>query len=131
MEGAFSIKEHEYAICVQFDRGTEITPDLIIRAMDRENDLHAIIGRCDLWDFRGCTPSEDFGYDAMLKIIHHIETHYNDEWSTKTAILVDETIQFGLSRMFQILIDEFPTQIGIFQDEVKARYWVSEKRETP
>ena len=131
MEGAFTIKEKEQAVCVQFEQGTEVTPDLIIQAMDRENELHAIVGRCDLWDFRGCTPSEDFGYDAMLKIINHIETHYNDEWSTKTAILVDETIQFGLSRMFQILIDEFPTQVGIFKDAAKAHHWVCEKRERP
>lgn len=129
--GAFTIMEQDRAVCVQFKRGTEVTPDLIIRAMDRENALHDIAGRNDLWDFRGCSPSEDFGYDAMLKIIHHIETHYNDEWSTKTAILVDDTIQFGLSRMFQILIDEFPTQVSIFQDEGKAHRWVSGKGERP
>ena len=127
----FTITEQAHGICVQFARGTEITPDLIIRAMDRENERHAVTGRCDLWDFRGCFPSIDFGYDAMLKIIHHIESNYNDEWSAKTAILVDKTIQFGLSRMFQILIDEFPTQVLIFQDEIEARRWVSEKEERP
>lgn len=125
----FAITEQAYGICVQFVPGHEITPEMIICAMDRENELHAIIGRCDLWDFRGCIPSMEFGYDAMLKIIHHIESNYNDEWSTKTAILVDETIQFGLSRMFQILIDEFPTQVRIFQDEPEALLWVGEKKE--
>ena len=129
MEDAFSINEFDHAIRVQFERGTEITPDLIICAMDRENELHSIVGRCDLWDFRGCTPSADFGYNAMLKIVHHIESHYNDEWSTRTAILIDETIQFGLSRMFQILFDEFPTQVAIFQDDVKACHWVSKRGE--
>lgn len=131
MEGAYSIVEQEHGILVRFKEGSEVTPDLIIEAMDSENGRYPIVGRYDLWDFRGCPPSDDFDYQAMLKIIHHIETHYNDEWSTKTAILVDEAIQFGLSRMFQILIDDFPTQVAIFLDEAKARHWIREKGETP
>lgn len=123
MEGPFEIKKQAYGVMVRFKAGIEVTPELVIEAMDRENELYAITGRTDLWDFRNCRPSADFGYDAMQRLIFHIENCYQ-EWSTKTAILVDETSQFGLSRMFQTLVEGYPTQIGVFKEEKTANQWV-------
>jgi hypothetical protein len=105
-----------------------VTPDLIIDAMDRENELYSFRGRHDLWDFRGCHPGPDFGYDAMSRVVEHIEIKYGGEdWSVKTALLVDDTIQYGLSRMFQILVDGYLTRINIFQNEADARHWISKR----
>jgi hypothetical protein len=131
MAGEYAIVERERGVWVQFKGGSEITPDLIIEAIDREIELFHLAGQYNVWDFRGCFPSDDFGYSAMLRIIQHKETHYSDQWSAKTAILVDGAIQFGLSRMFQILYDGFPPQIAVFRDEARARLWIGEKTEKP
>ncbi len=131
MAGEYTIEEQEHCVYVQFKGGSEVTPEMIIEALDCENALYPVGKQYDLWDFRGCFPSGSFGYNAMLKIVDHIETHFSDNWGVRTALLVDDATQFGLSRMFQILSDVFPVQITIFQDEVEARRWVSEKGETP
>lgn len=127
MDEPFTIEIQDYGILVRFQSGTELSPELIIRAIERENELHELHGRQDLWDFRDCRISVDFGYDAVLKVVDHIQNKYHDDWAAKSGILVDETIKFGLSRMFQQLIDDYPTQIGVFQDESAARQWVGQK----
>ena len=124
----FRIEHQGQCICVGFERGTELTVELIIEAMDRENDLYEIKGRCDLWDFRGCQPSQNFGYEAMNRLVEAIKSRTGGgPWSDKTALLVDDATQYGLSRMFQILVDGFPTQIGIFMDEAEARDWLGRR----
>lgn len=123
----YKIEKQAHCIRVAFHKGAQISPDDIIEAMDQENWLYEIEGRHDLWDFRGCRPSPDFGFDAMSRVVAHIESNYGNIWSDKTALLVDDTIQLGLSRMFQILVDEYPTHIGIFQDESDAQAWISRK----
>jgi hypothetical protein len=121
----FRIEHQGKCIHIGFERGAELTVDQIIEVMDRENDLYEIKGRYDLWDFRGCRPSPSFGYEAMNRIVEHIKIrHGQGPWSDKTALLVDDATQYGLSRMFQILVDGFPTQIGIFMDEAEARDWL-------
>ena len=126
-EQPYKIEKQDHCIQVEFSKGLEITPELIINAMDHENALYDIKGRHDLWDFRGCRPSPNFGYDAMSRVVLHILSHTDGNWSEKTALLVDDTIQYGLSRMFQILVDEYPTRIEIFQNEADARAWISRK----
>ncbi len=123
----YKIEKQDHGIKVEFKRGTEITPDMIIEAMDHENELYEIKGRHDLWDFRGCYPTPSFGYDAMSLVVEHIASNYGGNWSDKTALLVDDTIQYGLSRMFQILVEGYPTHIGIFRNEDDARLWISQK----
>ena len=110
---------------VEFQKGLEISPDDVIEAMVHENELFAIKGRHDFWDFRGCRPSPDFGYDAMSRVVEYITSNFGGTWSNKTALLVDDSTQYGLSRMFQTLVDGYPTQVGIFLNEDEARDWIS------
>jgi hypothetical protein len=121
----YKIAEKDNCIRVEFQKGLEISPDVIIEAMNHENQLYGIKGRHDWWDFRGCRPSPDFGYDAMSRVVEHITASYSGNWSDKTALLVDDSTQYGLSRMFQTLVDGYPTQIGIFLNEDDARRWIS------
>jgi hypothetical protein len=127
-QGPYTIECQGHAVRIQFEPGCEVTPELIIHAMDRENELFEIKGRQTVWDFRGCTPSPNFGYDTMHRVVEYIETMYAEADTTnKTALLVDETIQYGLSRMFQMLMDGYPGQIGIFHREEQARHWLGQK----
>jgi len=127
-KASFKIEKYDHWIRVEFQRGTEVTPEVLMAAMDRENAVYEVKGRYHLWDFRGCHPSPDFGYDAMHRVVEHIENRPGAaDWSDKTALLVDESIQYGLSRMFQILVDGYPTQVGIFKEEEAARLWIGQK----
>lgn len=123
-KGLYIIDRDADCIRVRFEQGTQLTSDLIIAAVDEENALFAIKGRYDLWDFRGCLPGPDLGYEAVNRVVDHIENRYGQaDGTNKLALLVDNTTQYGLSRMFQTLMDGYPTQIGIFEDETQARLW--------
>ena len=52
--GVYKIEKLAHCIRVIFKRGMTIGPDDIIEAIDQENEIYAIEGRHDLWDFRGC-----------------------------------------------------------------------------
>ncbi len=123
----YKVKEQDQYIRVEFQKGLEISPDVIIEAINHENELYAIKGRHDVWDFRGCRPSPDFGYDAMSRVVEYITSNFDGNWSNKTALLVDDSTQYGLSRMFQALVDGYPTHIGIFLNEDDALLWISQK----
>ena len=126
--GPYTIDKDVDFVRVRFEKGTRVTSGLIINAVDQENALFAIKGRHDLWDFRGCFPCADLGYDAVNKVVNHIESNYREaDGTNKLALLVDDKTQYGLSRMFQTLMDGYPTQISIFQDETQARQWFGQQ----
>ena len=126
--GPYTIDKDVDFVRVRFEKGTRVTSELIINAVDQENALFAIKGRHDLWDFRGCFPCADLGYDAVNKVVNHIESNYREaDGTNKLALLVDDKTQYGLSRMFQTLMDGYPTQISIFQDETQARQWFGQQ----
>ena len=125
VKGIFKIEMENQCVRVEFQKGLEISPDDVIEAMVHENELFAIKGRHDFWDFRGCRPSPDFGYDAMSRVVEYITSNFGGTWSNKTALLVDDSTQYGLSRMFQTLVDGYPTQVGIFLNDDEARDWIS------
>jgi hypothetical protein len=123
----YKIEKLAHCVQVVFEGGTTIGPDDIIAAMDHENEIYAIEGRRDLWDFRGCRATPGFGFDGMNRIVDRIKNKYGRaNANNKTALLVDDgSTPFGLSRMFQLLMDGYPTQVGIFKDEADATQWIS------
>ncbi len=123
----YKIEQLDNYTCIEFERGAEITLEIVMEVVDQLNSRYATKGRHDLWDFRGCPPSPNLGYDAMARIVDDIESRTGDKWAEKSALLVDDTIQYGLSRMFQILADGYPTQISVFQSEADARHWISRR----
>lgn len=121
----YRIEKQAHCVRVVFKSGVVIGPDDIIAAIDYQNELFPIEDRLSLWDFRGCQASQDFGFDAMSRVVDRIKNKYGHAPPTnKTALVVDGSTQYGLSRMFQMLMDGHPTQIGVFQDEAAARKWI-------
>lgn len=114
-------------IFVNFQADKKITPECIIEVIKEMNQLYDVKQHNALWDFRGVLPSDDFGYEAMERIILFIENHPEVYWNPQLAILVEEGVQYGLSRMFQILTDQFPIDIRIFYDDAVAMAWVADK----
>ncbi len=121
----YKIEKQAHCIRIVFAYGVLIGPDDIIAALDHESALYPVEDRLSLWDFRGCQATPDFGYDAMSRIVDLIRKRYgNATANNKAALVVDGSTQYGLSRMFQMLMEGFPTQIGVFQDEADARHWI-------
>jgi hypothetical protein len=121
----YQIEKQAHYIRVDFESGSRIGPRDIMAAIDHENALYAIEGRHDLWDFRGCRATTDFHFAGMNRIVDRIKNIYGRaNGKNKTALLVEGSTPFGLSRMFQLLMDGYPTQIGIFTDEAAATRWI-------
>ena len=121
----YKIEKQAHCIKIVFESGGVIGPDDILAAIDHENSLFPIEGRQSIWDFRGCQAASSFGFDAMNRIVDRIRRKYSHAPPTnKTALVVDGSTPYGLSRMFQMLMDGFPTQIGVFQHEDAARKWI-------
>jgi hypothetical protein len=121
----YKIEKQAHCIQIVFEYGVSIGPDDIIAAIDHENALYPVEDRLSLWDFRGCQATPDFGYDAMSRVVDRIRNRYgNATANNKAALVVDGSTPYGLSRMFQMLMEGFPTQIGVFQDEADARHWI-------
>jgi hypothetical protein len=122
---AYQIAKQAHCVRVVFESGTMIGPQEIIAAIDHENALYSIEGRHDLWDFRGCRATPDFHFSGMRRVVECIKNKYGRaNEKNKTALLVEGSTPFGLSRMFQLLMDGYPTQIGIFKDEAAATRWI-------
>ncbi len=121
----YRIVEQAHCVRVVFKSGTMIGPRDIIAAIDHENALYSIEGRHDLWDFRGCRAATDFHFAEMNRVVDRIKNDYGRaNEKNKTALLVEGSTPFGLSRMFQLLMDGYPTQIGIFKEEEAAIRWI-------
>jgi hypothetical protein len=124
----YKAERQAHCIRVVFKSGVAIGPDDIIAAIDHENEHYTIEGRIDLWDFRGCQAAPDFGFDGMSRVVDCIKNKYGRaNANNRTAVLVDGSTQYGLSRMFQLLMDGYPTQVGVFRDEAAAAQWISQE----
>ena len=126
---SYKIDSRDGVLFVTFQKGTTIHPDLLIKAIDCRYSIDRTCQRNSVWDFRGCPPSEDFGYDAMKRVVNYIDIHPPAKWDLRQAILVDAGVQYGLSRMYQILANDFSTDIAIFFDPAKAVKWVTDKKD--
>ena len=124
-DARFKIECRHDVVAVSFDQGTHVTPELIMKVIARENAIYDNSKRSALLDFRGCLPSDDFGYDAIARIVHFIARQPDIQWKRQLAIVVDAVVQYGLSRMYQALVDNYPTEIRIFYDREEAFNWAA------
>lgn len=125
-ESIYTMEEQDGSVHVTFKSGHVVTPHQIMEAIALENRRYDV-QRCNaLWDFRGCRAPDDFGYNEMEQIIHYIDTYIGSKWNPRIAILVEADVQFGLSRMFQMLVEGFPTEVAIFFDRAEAEQWIGQ-----
>ena len=104
-----------------------VTNDLILSILKELYSLEAYRSEkaAGLWDFRGC--KSDLNHEKFDKIISYINRNYNSSWShTYTAIVADEDLIYGLSRMYEMMTDKVPTYRKVFRDIDKAQKWLKE-----
>lgn len=125
-EPIYTLEEQRGIVRVTFESGHVVTPRQIMEAIELESRRYDV--RCcnALWDFRGCLEPDDFGYNEMEQIIHYIDVHIGFRWNPRIAILVEAEVQFGLSRMFQMLVEGFPTEVAIFYNLAEAEQWIGQ-----
>jgi hypothetical protein len=126
-ESTFNLEQQEGIVRVTFASGSVVTPQQIMEAIDLENARYDVEQLNSLWDFRGCLAPEDFGYDEIAQIIDYIDINKGCKWNPRIAIIVEADVQFGLSRMFQMLVEGFPTEVAIFYDQDEAESWIGKK----
>lgn len=122
---AYEIEKKNEVIAITFRQGLEVTPAMI---MDGVRDVLLVDegrNRNDIWDFRGCLPSSELSYDSVTRIVDFIRSSRGDSWNEKTAILGDAVVTKGLLRMFQILSDDHPLEIEIFENQADAMAWLA------
>ncbi|MFW9845748.1 MAG: hypothetical protein ACFFD6_03285 [Candidatus Thorarchaeota archaeon] len=125
----YKIDSRNGVLIVTLQKGTIIYPDLLIEAIDSRYSIDETCQRNSVWDFRGCPPIEDFGYDAMKRVFNYIENHPAAEWDLRQAILVDAGVQYDLSRMYQIIANS-STDIAIFINHAEAMKWSTDKKDS-
>jgi hypothetical protein len=125
-EPIYTMEEQSGRVYVTFKSGHVVTPQQIMEAIALENKRYDVSRHNALWDFRGCLAPDDFGYNEMEQIIHYIDTYFGSKWNPRIAILVEADVQFGLSRMFQILVEGFPTEVAIFYSRAEAEQWIGQ-----
>ncbi len=123
----YKIESLDGVFLVTFQKGTIVHPQLLIKAINFRKSLDEAGQQNSVWDFRGCLPSDDFGYDAMERVVNHINNYPAATRDLRQAIVVDGKVQYGLSRMYQILARDFPTDIIVFFDYMKAMEWAANK----
>jgi hypothetical protein len=125
-EPIYTMEEQSGRVYVTFKSGHVVTPQQIMEAIALENKRYDVSRHNALWDFRGCLAPDDFGYNEMEQIIHYIDTYFGSKWNPRIAILVEADVQFGLSRMFQMLVEGFPTEVAIFYNCAEAQQWIGQ-----
>ena len=125
-EQIYTLKEQGGSVHVTFKSGHVVTPQQIMEAIDLENRRFDVSRHNALWDFRGCLAPDDFGYNEMEQIIHYIDVYIGSKWNPRIAIIVEAEVQFGLSRMFQMLVEGFPTEVAIFYNLAEAEQWIGQ-----
>lgn len=125
-EPIYTLEEQGGSVRVTFKSGQVVTPQQIMEAIDVENKRYDVTRHNALWDFRGCLAPDDFGYNEMEQIIHYIDTYIGSKWNPRIAIIVEAEVQFGLSRMFQMLVEGFPTEVAIFYNQAEAEQWIGQ-----
>jgi hypothetical protein len=123
----FEIIVEDDWVRIQALPGSVITVDVILSMLKQLYSLEAYRSEktAGLWDFRGC--KSDLGHGKIEKIIQYIDIKYDPGWShTVTAIVADQDLIYGLSRMYEIMTDHIPTKVNIFRDMDEAQNWLRE-----
>jgi hypothetical protein len=121
----YQIDQFDSHLQVTFDVGTMVTPEMIASVLEKEFNLPKESVVCDIWDFSGCTAARTIDAKVMIQIVDYIRERYHPSLKhTKTAIIVDKEVAFGLTRMFQILGEDLPYDVEIFRNLHDARQWI-------
>ncbi len=124
-EKAFNVGIINGYILVEFSQETVLTYDLIIEAFDQKCALPEYQTMHSIWDLRNCKPHKTLNYKTMMDMVNYMkQNHRTDCGLKKASIIVDSRLVYGMLRMFQILGEDLPFIVKVFQKEEEAVSWV-------
>ena len=126
VEKAYTIEKHKNYVQVTFARGALVSSENIMEALTEQKSYFDEVHQAEVWDFRGCHPHPDLTFNSMALMVRTIQKDPACNPGPPLAILVASELQYGLSRMYQILASEHQPEIGIFSDTEKAEQWITE-----
>jgi hypothetical protein len=92
------------------------------------NDPHFMPGMHMFWDFTVSTLVDFSGDDlgAIKDYIHRNRKRRGKDY--RVAFLVHKEVDFGLSRMYQMISEDLPVQMEVFKDRAQAEAWIKASR---
>ena len=123
----FEILVEDDWVLIRVRPNSVVTTDFLISILNELYSLEAYRSEkaAGLWDFRGC--DSDLNFKKFEEIKSYISLHYNPNWSHAfTAIVADEDLTYGLSRMYEIMTDDMPITTNVFRDMDAAQKWLKE-----
>jgi hypothetical protein len=84
------------------------------------NELNLINRIEDMRELHGIK----IGFDELMDFTSYLRTIQMPH-TVKTAILTGNTLQYGIARMFQTILEHPQMDIKIFSNEEEARTWVA------
>lgn len=112
-------------IRVGFTRGTVLTVSLFreVLTAERGKKEHKVLN--DIWDTRGCKVDSAVNSESIALIVEFIkELHAPGLYHKKSAIIVENELEYGISRIYQALTEYLPFETEIFYSEEEAKEWL-------
>jgi 2-hydroxychromene-2-carboxylate isomerase len=99
-----------------------VTYDDLARHLDEE-ELGDAVGLAEVIDGRGATT--DVTPDQVRALVARTDALLRKGRFGALAIVTDSDFAFGMARMYQILAEPLPVQIGVFRTLGEATAWLS------
>jgi 2-hydroxychromene-2-carboxylate isomerase len=99
-----------------------VTYDDLSRHLDEEESSDAV-GFAEVIDGRGATT--DITPDQVRALVARTDALLRRGRFGALAIVTDSDFAFGMARMYQILAEPLPVQIGVFRTLEQAAVWLS------
>ena len=122
----YHIEVYDQYIRVGFSKGTVLTVDFFreVLAAERGKKEHKVMN--DIWDMRGCVVDSEVNSESIALLIEFLKgLHAPDLYHKKSAIIVENELEYGISRIYQALTEDLPFETEIFYSEEEAEAWLS------
>ena len=77
-----------------------------------------------IWDMRDADASK-FESQDVIRIARYFETQFKNRAEFKVAVIVSRTLEYDLSRMYQVAAADLPAKIRIFHNLEEAKKWLA------
>jgi|GEM_PF-5955148 len=114
--GFETTREDEGHYRVTFDSGT--TFGEILSAIEESESF--VNPLCELWDISQIR--FDFSSSQVQQFAERAKAKQSRP--RRVAILVGDTLSFGVSRIYSGFSEQGDTEIGVFKSELEASYWL-------
>ena len=121
MNATFDMYEKEGILYIDIEGDPTVSD--IIKALDRMRDKSGYSSLCRLWDFRKA--SFAFSAEELEEIASHASSA--DQAPSRVAMLVNQDLSFGVSRLYEAYRKNTLTDVKVFRDKTAAIQWLVEK----